>query len=122
VRRLTSEDGEARLVCEVAADTDVRRVVDAFEAAYPGTALLSKRAVELPVGTEAGFRQAVDDRLTEKQRAAVRAAFFAGYYDWPRGSTAEELAASMGISSPTLHSHLRKAQRKLLTAFLDEDG
>ena len=122
VRRLTAEDGEARLVCEVAADTDVRRVVDAFEAAYPGTAFLSKRAVELPVGTEAGFRQAVDDRLTEKQRAAVRAAFFAGYYDWPRGSTAEELAASMGISSPTLHSHLRKAQRKLLTAFLDDEG
>ena len=122
VRILTAENGEARLVCEVAADADVRQVVDTFERAHPGTELLSKRAIELPVGTEAGFRQAVDDRLTEKQRAAVRAAFFAGYYDWPRGSTAEELAASMGVSSPTLHSHLRKAQRKLLTAFLDEDG
>jgi len=36
------------------------------------------------------------------------------------GSTAEELADSIGVSSPTLHNHLRKAQQKLLTAYFDE--
>ena len=52
---------------------------------------------------------------------ALRAAYFAGYYEWPRRSTAEEIADSMGVSSPTLHNHLRKAQQKLLVAFLDEE-
>lgn len=121
VRHLHAEEGVARVTCEVAADTDIRTVVDGFDATYTDTELVSKRAVELPAETEAGFRQSVDGRLTEKQRAAVRAAYFAGYYDWPRESTAEELAESMGISSPTLHSHLRKAQRKLLMAFLGDD-
>ncbi|MEF8778108.1 MAG: helix-turn-helix domain-containing protein, partial [Natronomonas sp.] len=46
-------------------------------------------------------------------------AYFAGYFDWPRGSTAEEGADSMGVSSPTLHNHLRKAERKLLSSFFD---
>lgn len=122
VGKLTAEDGEARIVVETAADTDVRTVVDAFERAYPGTELLSKHTVELPLGSEESFRRSVDERLTEKQRATLRAAYFAGYYDWPRRSTAEEIAASMGITSPTLHSHLRKAQRKLLVAFLDEQA
>ncbi|WP_157837766.1 helix-turn-helix domain-containing protein, partial [Haloferax sp. ATB1] len=40
----------------------------------------------------------------------------------PRGSTAEDLADSIDISSPTLHQHLRTAQQKLMTAFFDDDS
>ncbi|MFB6179449.1 MAG: helix-turn-helix domain-containing protein [Halorientalis sp.] len=43
-----------------------------------------------------------------------------GYFDWPRDSTAEDIADSLDISSPTLHQHLRHAQRKLLAAYLDD--
>lgn len=120
VRTLTAETGEMRLVCEVAADTDVRTMVEAIQRAHPGTELLSKSTVELPAGNEETLRQSADERLTDKQRATLQAAYFAGYYDWPRKSTAEELAASMGVSSPTLHNHLRKAQRKLMRAFLGD--
>ena len=120
VRTLTAADGEARLVCEVTADIDVRAAVEAFQYVHPGSALVSKTTVELPAASEGTFRRTVEERLTEKQRAALQAAYFAGYYDWPRRSTAEELAHSMDISSPTLHSHLRKAQRKLLMVFLGE--
>lgn len=121
VQEFTAEDGEARVVAEIATDTDVRTVVDAFEAVYPGAELLSKRTVELPLRTEGTFRQSMDERLTQKQRSALRAAYFAGYYDWPRDSTAEQVASSMGITSPTLHNHLRKAQRKLTAVFLEND-
>lgn len=121
VQEFTAEDGEARVVAEIATDADVRTVVDGFEAAYPGAELLSKRTVELPLRTEGTFRQTLDERLTQKQRSALRAAYFAGYYDWPRDSTAEQVAESMGITSPTLHNHLRKAQRELAAAFLEND-
>jgi CheY-like chemotaxis protein len=113
------EGGVGNMVVEVAPETDVRAMVDAFERAHPGSELLSKHTVERPNG-DASARRSVAERLTDKQRAALRAAHFAGYYDWPRRSTAEEIAASMGVSSPTLHNHLRKAQQKLLVGFLDE--
>ena len=122
VRELTAESGEARLVCEIATDADVRAVVDAFETVYDGSKLLSKQTVELALRNEGTFNRSLEDNLTEKQRAALQAAFFAGYYEWPRQSTAEEIASSMGISSPTLHNHLRKAQRKLLLAFLGDEA
>ncbi|WP_158057679.1 helix-turn-helix domain-containing protein [Halorussus halophilus] len=62
----------------------------------------------------------MSDQLTDAQRRALRSSYFAGYYEWPRDSTAEEVADSLGISSPTLHQHLRKAHRELLSAFFAE--
>ncbi|WP_241431233.1 bacterio-opsin activator domain-containing protein [Halococcus thailandensis] len=113
------ENGDGTMVVAVAPETDVRTMVAAFERAHPGSELLSKHTVDR--SDDATARQAVDERLTDKQRAALRAAYFAGYYEWPRRSTAEEIADSMGVSSPTLHNHLRKAQQQLLVAFLGEE-
>jgi predicted DNA binding protein len=72
------------------------------------------------VATDAGFRETLADELTERQATALRAAYFGGYFEWPRDSTAEELADSLDVSSPTLHNHLRTAQQKLLRAFLED--
>jgi hypothetical protein len=119
VRDAIVEDGVERLVGEFSLDADVRSVVDGMTAAFPRTELVSKREVERPVETTAGFRQELDDRLTDKQRSALRAAYLAGYFEWPRGSTAEEVADSLGVSSPTLHNHLRKAEGKLLTTYFE---
>ncbi|MFC7027627.1 helix-turn-helix domain-containing protein [Halomicroarcula sp. GCM10025710] len=47
--------------------------------------------------------------MTDRQAEILRAAYLAGYYAWPRDTTAEELAESLDISSPTLHQHLRRA-------------
>ncbi|WP_435365917.1 bacterio-opsin activator domain-containing protein [Haloarchaeobius sp. DYHT-AS-18] len=120
VRSLTVENGTARVTSVFSDQTDVRTVVEAFTATFADAKLLAKREVEQPVQTTAQVEQVVDEDLTEKQRTVLRAAFLSGYFEWPRGSTAEELAASMDISSPTLHNHLRKAQQKLLTAVFED--
>ena len=114
------EDGTARLVAEFAPNVDVRTLVEALNGQYPGIELRSKREVTPTEQSPTGFRESMDDRLTEKQQSVLRAAYHAGYFEWPRGSTAEELADSMDVSSPTLHNHLRRAQQKLLSAFFDE--
>jgi predicted DNA binding protein len=57
--------------------------------------------------------------LTERQRTVVVRALQAGYYEWPREIKSEELASELGISRATLHEHLRKAERTLLSAALD---
>ncbi|WP_239642048.1 helix-turn-helix domain-containing protein, partial [Natrinema versiforme] len=36
----------------------------------------------------------------------LKAAFEAGYYDWPRGCSGEEVAAELGIASPTFSQHI----------------
>jgi len=113
------ESGEARLLAEVARDADLRAVVDGLRTAFPDTELVGKREVERPVRTVREFREGVEAELTDRQEATLRAAYYAGYFDWPRGSTAEEVADSMGVSSPTLHNHLRKGQRALLDTFFE---
>ena len=99
----------------------MRAVFDGFQSPFPGSSLFSKQEVQRPVQTTDGFRRSLEDDLTEKQQSVLRAAYLAGYFEWPRGSTAEELADSIGVSSPTLHNHLRKAQQKVLTAFFDDE-
>jgi len=58
--------------------------------------------------------------LTERQRVALRTAYFAGYFESPRDSTAQEVAAALDVTSPTFHHHIRAAHRKLLGVLLDE--
>lgn len=120
IKSAVADHGEARIVAEVGKDADVRSVVEAFKATYPGSEFVAKREVERSSETHGGFQRRVLDDLTDKQRTALEAAHYAGYFDYPsRGRTAEELADTLGISRSTLQQHLRVAQQKLLTAFFD---
>ena len=120
VRSARSDRGEGTVVAEVLPTEDIRGIVERFRSVYPDSELVAKREVERTSHTTQEFRQVLATRLTDRQRAVLQVAYFAGYYEWPRGSTAEELASAMGISSPTFHQHLRAAQRKLLTTFFRE--
>ncbi|WP_049923796.1 bacterio-opsin activator domain-containing protein [Halopiger djelfimassiliensis] len=114
------EAGTATITAECAADAELRTIVDGLRAAFPDSELIGKREAERAVQTAREFREGLEDRLTDRQVAALRAAYSGGYYDWPRESTAEEIADAMGISSPTLHNHLRKGQHELLRTFFDD--
>ncbi|WP_135820104.1 bacterio-opsin activator domain-containing protein [Halostella litorea] len=112
-----------RLTAELPRDADLRSVVDALADAFPSAAVIGKRETERSARTVDEFRRGVADRLTDRQESALHAAYAGGYFDWPRESTAEEIADAMGVSSPTLHNHLRKGQRELLGAVFDDgDG
>ena len=121
VTNLTVENGTAEVVAEFAPNVGVRALVDELSRQYPSMNLRSKQEITPTEQTPTGFRESMDEKLTEKQQSVLRAAFHAGYFEWPRGSTAEELAESMDISSPTLHNHLRRAQQKLLSVAFDEE-
>jgi hypothetical protein len=54
------------------------------------------------------------DRLSSRQREVFRLAQARGYYDHPRRTNVDALAEELGVSSSTLHEHLRKAEAKLL--------
>ncbi|WP_222919448.1 bacterio-opsin activator domain-containing protein [Natrinema sp. SYSU A 869] len=123
VHEAVFEGGSATITGDCAADADLRTILDGLRSAFPDSELVGKRDAERTVQTAREFREGLEDRLTDRQEAALRAAYFGGYYDWPRESTAEEVADAMGVSSPTLHNHLRKGQHELLRTFFDDpDG
>ncbi|WP_254272361.1 bacterio-opsin activator domain-containing protein [Haloarcula marina] len=120
IRTLAADRGTTTIETELPGDVDLREVVDAVVETYAETTLTAKREAERSIETETGFRERLSDRLSERQATVLEAAYHSGYFEWPRGTTAEELADSLAVSSPTLHKHLRKSQQKLLTAFFTD--
>lgn len=116
IQSYTVDPRQGRLVGELSTDADVRAVVNTLTDAFPGVYLKAKQQGERTVTTDTGL----SDTLTDRQAAVLRSAYFGGYFEWPRDSTAEELADSLDVSSPTLHHHLRIAQQKLLRAIIEE--
>lgn len=58
--------------------------------------------------------------LTDKQVEALVLAHQAGYYQWPRSSSASDLAARLGLSSSAFLDHLRHAEAKLIDAVMQD--
>lgn len=119
VRSATAENGRLCAVADLPAGADVRPVARGLREQFPDARLTSKESVVRSPVTDRSLREGVADRFTDRQWAALQAAYHGGYFDWPRGSTAEEVADVMGVSSPTFHNHLRKAQRALLDGLFE---
>ncbi|WP_255193080.1 bacterio-opsin activator domain-containing protein [Natronobeatus ordinarius] len=118
-RTIRAEDGRARLTLEVPRSANVRAVIEAVEERYPETDVVSFRQRERDGETRQEFAARLEAELTERQLAALQRAYLGGYFEWPRPTTGEELAQSMGVSRPTFHEHLRTAEAKLCGAFFD---
>jgi len=119
-REIHVTDGRARLTLEMPRSANVRGVVEDVEARYPGTEVVSFQQRERGGETRQEFAARLEEELTDRQLAALRRAFLGGYFEWPRPTTGEELAQSMGVSRPTFHEHLRTAEEKLCQAFFGD--
>jgi len=120
VRAAEFADGSGEVVVELPPEEDVRRIAETVTRAHDAD-VVAKREHEQDVTTAREFRETLGERLTDRQTEALRTAFFANYFESPRGSNAEEVAEALDITGPTLLHHLRAGQRKLLAAFLDAE-
>jgi len=120
INEMSATEGVQHLTVEIPSDEHVREITSVLTTVFPDTEFLSKRELERPTETATDFRETLGEELTDKQTAVLQGAYHAGYFEWPRGSTGEELADAIGITSPTLHNHLRRAQQKLLDVFFEE--
>lgn len=120
LREASADDGSLTFVAETASGRGVRELTETLSETVGPVSLLSKQ--ERPPAAEDEARTAAAEGLTDRQREAVVAAHNAGYFEWPRDSTAEEIADAMGIASSTFHSHLRKSLSKVVAAHVNGDG
>ncbi|MDG5757920.1 bacterio-opsin activator domain-containing protein [Natronococcus sp. A-GB1] len=121
VRSMESDPDGSTVVAELPGDADVRRVVDAISASFPGAKLARRRHEDRRSRTRFEFLAEVERRLTDRQYEVLRTAYASGYYETPRESSGAEVAALLDIAQPTFNHHLHAAQRKLLTVLFADD-
>lgn len=121
---VSASSGEGRVVAEVPPHAEVREVVETFERRHSDSELLARRTSDqsLPVRSEQSVEATLADRLTDKQLEVVKTAYLSGYFDWPRGSTADECADSLNISQPTFSQHVRMAEHRVFETLFDPES
>ena len=119
-RTITSHGDVTNVVTELPHGSDIRAFVEMFQRQFPDAELLARSGRSRPLQTQQAFRSEPLDRLTERQQEVLRAAYFSGFFEWPRGDSGTEIAEALDISQPTFHDHLRATERKLFEMLLDD--
>ena len=122
-RTVEAEDGDGRVVAEVASQSDAAELVDRLEREHPTVTVDGCRGRQrsTPLVTRHDFTQSVVETLTDRQREVFLTAYMNGFYDWPRKHEASELAAKLEIAPATFSQHLRAAEGKIFSSLLDTD-
>ncbi|ELY31932.1 PAS/PAC sensor protein [Natrialba magadii ATCC 43099] len=123
LRSVVPLDGRTRLVLTVpgpdSETSPVRSIVERLEATAESTRLVARRERDARPRPTRAFDAELRDRLSDRQWRTLEAAYYGGFFAWPRESTGEEIAASLDVSQPTFSRHLRTAQRKLFDLLFD---
>jgi PAS domain S-box-containing protein len=122
VQSANVEDGTGTLVVETPTTADVRGLVETFREHYPETTLVARRDGRATGQTSLELQAKLESELTERQREVIETAYSAGYFEWPRGSSGEEIAELLGITQPTLNKHLRLAEHTAMSLLLDGEA
>ncbi|NLV09969.1 bacterio-opsin activator [Halomicrobium mukohataei] len=112
VSDIQAEDGQVIATAHVDDAAQVRAVVEELRDVFGDVALRSLH--QHGEGT-LGDAVVVDrGQLTDRQREVLETAHEMGYFDYPKGANAGEVAEALDISVSTLAEHLAAAQTKLL--------
>ena len=118
--RITTDGRRQHVVVTIPQSADVRAVVDRITAVYPSSTVVSRQDRDGEIQTRETFHMELLDRLTRRQQETLRAAYFAHYFESPRGSTGTEVAQSLGITQPTFTYHLRAALDTVVAMVFEE--
>ncbi|MCD2200430.1 helix-turn-helix domain-containing protein [Halobacterium sp. KA-4] len=120
VQQAVFEDGTGRVVVDLPQDGELRRFARVASREVDADVAAKRQRDTTPGVRARDVREELTERLTDRQETVLRTAYLADYFESPRGSTAEEVAASLDITGSTLLHHLRASQRKLLDAVFDD--
>ena len=121
LQSITIAEGELRIVLEFPRGNDTRQIIGLIEEHVSNVFLVAQRTAQSSEEKRVDPRDVFGD-LTEKQREALKTAYKMGFFNWPRSSTATQIAERLGVTSATFTQHLRTAERKFFDAVLEESS
>jgi len=110
------EDGDYHMTIHLSPETDVRQVTETIQQVYPQAKLLKRQQRTRQEDPSDRIKHVVSTEFTDRQREALEAAYYSGFFEWPRETSGKEVAESLSVAPPTFHQHLRKAEKKLFDA------
>ena len=119
IERAVIREGDFLGTVHLPQGVDIGLVLDAIRDTYPDTRVVSKRQVTRPTDSSQQVESTLANELTDRQLEVLRAAYFSGYFGWPRDASGEEVSEQLDLSSATFHEHLRAAEDKLFGTLLD---
>jgi PAS domain S-box-containing protein len=112
---------DVRMTVHLPQDVETRQVVDAVQEEHDSVEAIAHRQVSKTDDREERVAAVWGDEFTERQRTVVETAYYAGFFEWPRATSGEEVAEKLGISGPTFSQHLRAAENKLFGRLVGGD-
>lgn len=91
---------------------------DEIQEAIEGISIPVDVTVEA-VGSLADTTTVIEGHFTDRQREVVETAVELGYYDIPRSTSQEDIAAELDCAPSTIAEHLRKAEARLIRSQFD---
>ncbi|WP_167768600.1 helix-turn-helix domain-containing protein [Haloarcula amylovorans] len=110
---IRAEDGTLFVTVVVEELATVRTVVERLRAAFDGVNVRRLTTVGDADDDGGSFS---GKRLTDRQRDVVQTAYEMGYFEYPKGANAGEVADTLGINRSTFAEHVAAAIGKLFDA------
>lgn len=117
VSDVSAQDGRLRVSFYAPDAEKIKRITDALDAEFGNVSLR-----ELVDSCDASSEDLVlvdGNRMTKRQKEAVRTAYEMGYFENPKRANASEVAEEMGVAPSTFSEHLSSAESKILESFFD---
>ncbi|TYT61176.1 helix-turn-helix domain-containing protein [Natrialba swarupiae] len=118
VSSVSARDGAVLLSFRTLELEELAGIVDGLRERFEG--VLVEELTEDPSGESVD--PVVVDRgaLTDRQREILETAHEMGYFEYPKGANATDVAAELGVARSTFTEHLAAAQTKLMDGFLEK--
>ncbi|WP_248898407.1 bacterio-opsin activator domain-containing protein [Haloplanus halobius] len=119
-REATADPTTTTLVIDIPDSIDVRTISQLVRETVSTVELRAKQTLDQTATHDLYTRFL--DKLTERQLEVIQTAYYSGYFESPRESTGEDVAATLGISPPAFYTHARTVQRKLFATLFEENS
>ncbi len=119
-RGATADPTTTTLIIDIPDSIDVRTITQLVRETFSTVELRAKQTLDQTAAHDLYSRFL--DKLTERQLEVIQTAYYSGYFESPRESTGEDVAATLGISPPAFYTHARTVQRKLFATLFEENN
>jgi DNA-binding response OmpR family regulator len=113
--RAEATSNNLSLVVAIPRDEGVQSFIDRVRNRYPSVSLHSQQRPKAEEESDLGGKGSPFELLTDRQREILDIAYYSGYFNYPRDSSATEVAESIGISQPGFSKQCQTAVGHLLS-------